>query len=53
MSGDPTKKPDNIVKKVFDRSGSKPDKVSALFTHYKNPKAKKEAAQSLCVEVAG
>ncbi len=47
MSDDPQKKPDNIVKKVFDRSGSKPDKVSALFTHYKNPKAKKEAAQSV------
>ncbi len=36
-------KGDNIVKKVFDRSGSRPDKMSPLFTHFKNqpkPKAK-------------
>ncbi len=46
MSSEQPKKPDNIVKKVFDRSGSKSDKVSALFTHYKNPKAKKEAAKN-------
>jgi type IV pilus assembly protein PilM len=35
------KKPDNIVKKVFERSGARPDKVSPLFTHFKNqPKVK-------------
>lgn len=31
--GDP-KKPDNIVRKVFDKP-AKPEKVSALFTHFK------------------
>jgi len=32
---------DNIVKKVFERSSTRPDKVSPLFTHFKNqPKLK-------------
>ncbi len=34
-------KPDNIVKKVFERSGSRVERISPLFTHFKNaPKTK-------------
>ena len=40
-------KDNNIVKKVFDRSGTRPDKVSPLFTHFKNqPKQKSKPAKA-------
>ena len=35
------KKQENIVKKVFERSGSLQERVSPLFTYYKNPKKNK------------
>ncbi len=35
------KKQDNIVKKVFERSAARQERVSPLFTHYKNPKKAK------------
>ncbi len=38
---DPKKPDNNIVKKVFERSGAKAEKISPLFTHYKNPKTQK------------
>ena len=42
------KKDDNIVKKVFDRSGARPDKMSPLFTHFKNqPKPKVKPAKAV------
>ncbi len=41
------KKDDNIVKKVFNRSGTRPDKMSPLFTYFKNqPKAKIKPAKA-------
>ena len=39
------KKQENIVKKVFERSGSLQERVSPLFTYYKNPKKDKAAAK--------
>lgn len=40
-------KDENIVKKVFERSGGRPDKVSPLFTHFKNqPKLKTKPAKA-------
>ncbi len=40
-------KDENIVKKVFDRSGPKSDKLSPLFTHFKNaPKLKLKAPKA-------
>ena len=41
------KKPDNIVKKVFDRPDTQSGRVSPIFTYYKNlRKAKKELARA-------
>ena len=43
-----SEKGDNIVKKVFDRSGARPDKMSPLFTHFKNqPKPKVKPAKAV------
>lgn len=41
-------KKQNIVKKVFERSGARPDRISPLFTHFKNPqkKAKLKSAKA-------
>ena len=43
------KKPDNIVKKVFERSGQRQERISPLFTHYKNPQKSKKIGKPAMV----
>ena len=44
------KKQDNIVKRVFERSGSQPERISPLFTYFKNPLKKTKIKAPKVVE---
>ena len=50
---EPKKPENNIVKKVFERSGARPEKISPLFTHFKNTQKKKTKPVKLSESKSG